>query len=181
MIPADKDRRCIDIDKDRIKGADAEERFCEIMRNNGYKAERLQPKAKQGAATKIIKGQRIVVGDVDVTHPKKGEFNAEVKSKYPSEYGAFGIEEYRVNHYINYEKLTGIPVIYVIEKTRDSKNEKEILINKRKWLWKSFRQLLKKPYKVYWGWTWISGEKKKAPIYYFSEEWFNDMEKEWWE
>ena len=37
-------RRCIDLDKDRLKGADAEERFCELMRNSGFKAERLQPK-----------------------------------------------------------------------------------------------------------------------------------------
>ncbi|MFZ0965687.1 MAG: hypothetical protein WAN82_03565 [Candidatus Bathyarchaeia archaeon] len=31
------------------------------------------------------------------------------------------------------------------------------------------------------GWTWISGEKKWAPIYYFSEEWFNNMKTDWWE
>jgi hypothetical protein len=177
----DNDKRCIDIDGNRDKGADAEERFCEIMRKKGYKVVRLQPKAKKSAATKIIKGQRIIVGDVDVTPPNKGEFNAEVKSKYPSDYGAYGIEEYRVNHYINYEKLTGIPVVYVIEKTQYSKNEPEIPIEERKWLWKSFRELLKKPYKSYEGWTWIGGEKKKAPIYYFKEEWFSNMKTDWWE
>jgi len=181
MIPADKDRRCLDIKGDRIKGADAEERFCEIMRSNDYKAERLQPKEKKGAAMKEVKGNKIVIGDVDITLPNGKVFNAEVKSKYPTKYGAYGIEEYRVNHYIKYEELAGIPVVYVIEKTRDSKNEKEIPIDKRKWLWKSFRELLKKPYKVYWGSTWISGEQKKARIYYFSEEWFNDMRKDWWE
>jgi hypothetical protein len=177
----DKDRRCIDIDGDRLKGADAEERFCEIMRNNGFKAVRLQPKAKKGAAIKIVQGKTIVIGDVDVTPPDNKVFNAEVKSKYPTEHGAYGIEEYRVMHYINYEKLTGIPVVYVIEKTRNSKKEKEIPIKERKWLWKSFRELLKKPYETYEGWTWISGERKKAPIYYFSEEWFNNMKTDWWE
>lgn len=176
------DRRCINLDEDRLKGADAEERFCRIMRKNGYKAVRLQPKAREGAATKIIKNERIVVGDVDVML-SNGEmiFNAEVKSKYPTRFGDYGIEEYRVNHYMRYEKLTGIPVVYVIEKTKNKKNEKEIPIEKRKWFWKSFRELLKKPFKKYQGWTWISGKKKLAPIYYFKEQWFNDMEKEWWE
>ena len=174
-------RRCIDLDKDRLKGADAEERFCELMRNSGFKAERLQPKQKRGAAIKIVNGQRIVVGDVDVTLPNNEVFNAELKSKYPNRFGAYGMEEYRVEHYINYEKLTGIPVVYVIEKTKNSKNEKEIPIKKRRWLWKSFRKLLKKPYKTYNGWTWIGGQKKWAPIYYFDEEWFNDMETDWWE
>lgn len=175
------DKRCIDLQGDRLKGADAEERFCELMRNNGFKAVRLQPTQKRGAAIKVVKGQRIVVGDVDVTLPKEEVFNAEVKSKYPNKYGAYGIEEYRVEHYKNYEKLTGIPVVYVIEKTRNSKNDEEIPINRRRWLWKSFTELLKKPYKTYEGLTWISGQKKLAPIYYFDEEWFNDMEIAWWE
>lgn len=91
------------------------------------------------------------------------------------------MEEYRVNHYRRYEELTGIPVVYVIEKTKSRKNERELPIEKRKWLWKSFRELLKKPYKAFNGWTWISEEKKWAPIYYFKEECFNDMESEWWE
>jgi hypothetical protein len=177
----DKDRRCIDIDGDRLKGADAEERFCEIMRNNDFKAVRLQPKAKEGAAIKLVQGQRIVVGDVDVTLPNNEVFNAEIKSKYPSKYGAYGIEEYRVKHYMNYEKLTSIPVVYVIEKTKNFKNDKEIPVKERKWVWKSFRELLKKPFKIYEGWTWISGEKKWTPIYYFSEEWFNNMKTDWWE
>lgn len=181
MIPADKDRRCIDIKGDRIKGADAEERFCEIMRSNGYKAERLQPKAKKGAAIKIIKGQRIVVGDVDVTHPSKKEFNAEIKSKYPTPNGTYGMEEYRIKHYVDYEKLAGIPVVYVIEKTKNSKYEKAIPVEKREWLWRSFKELLKKPYTSSEGWTYISGEKKWANIFYFSEEWFNNMRKDWWE
>ncbi len=85
--------RCIDLDKDRLKGADAEERFCELMRNNGFKAVRLQPKQKRGVATKIVNGQRIVVGDVDVTLPNNDVFNAEVKSKYPTQFGVYGIEE----------------------------------------------------------------------------------------
>jgi len=177
----DKDRRCINIDEDRLKGADAEERFCEIMRDNSFKAVRLQPQAKEGAAIKIVNGKIIVVGDVDVTLPSDEVFNAEVKSKYPHEYGGYGMEEYRVNHYINYEKLTGIPVVYVIEKTCNSKYEKEKPVKERMWLWKSFRELLKKPYKTYNGWTWISGMKAWAPIYYFSEEWFNNMKTDWWE
>jgi hypothetical protein len=180
-VMGNSDRRCINLKKDRLKGADAEERFCELMRINGFKAERLQPKAEKGAATKIVEGRRIVVGDVDITLPNGEVFNAEVKSKYPNRFGAYGIEEYRVKHYINYEKLTGIPVVYVIEKTKNSRNEKEIPIEKRQWLWKSFRELLKKPYKIYEGWTWISGQKKWAPIYYFKEEWFNNMETDWWE
>jgi hypothetical protein len=176
------DRRCINLDKDRLKGADAEERFCEIMRNNDYEAERLQPKAKRGAAIKMINHERVVVGDVDDKSPK-GElvFNAEVKSKYPHKYGGYGMEEYRVKHYVRYEELTGIPFVYVVEKTRNKKEEKEIPVEERKWFWKSFRQLLKKPYKTYKGWTWIGGQKKWAPIYYFKEEWFNEMETEWWE
>ena len=181
LLVKSSDRRCIDLIRDRLKGADAEERFCELMRNNNFKAVRLQPKQKKGAAIKIVKGHRIVVGDVDVTLPNNEVFNAEIKSKYPHKYGGYGMEEYRVKHYINYEKLTGIPVVYVIEKTRNSKNEKEIPIKKRQWLWKSFRELLKKPYKIYEGWTWINEEKKWAPIYYFAEEWFNDMETDWWE
>jgi len=58
------DRRCINLNTDRLKGADAEERFCEIMRNSGYEAERLQPKAKKGAAIKMINNERIVVGEL---------------------------------------------------------------------------------------------------------------------
>jgi len=181
MMVRNTDRRCLDLRKDRLKGADAEERFCEIMRNNGFKATRLQPLTKKGAAIKTVNGQKIVVGDVDVTLPNEEVFNAEVKSTYPNEYGAYGKEEYRVNHYINYEKLTGIPVVLVIEKTRDSKGAKEIPIEKRKWLWKSFRELLKKPYRTYPGPTYIKGEKKVAPIRYFDESWFNDMETDWWE
>jgi len=175
------DRRCIDLARDRLKGADAEERFCELMRKNGFKANRLQPKQEKGAATKTVKGKRIVVGDVDVSLPNGEIFNAEVKSKYPSQFGAYGIEQYRVEHYRDYEKLSGIPVVYVIEKTKNSKNETVIPIEQREWLWKSFRDLLKKPYKVYEGWTWIGGKKKKAPIYYFEEEWFNNIETDWWE
>jgi len=181
IIPADKDRRCIDIKGDRIKGADAEERFCGIMRDNGYKAVRLQPKANKGAAIKTIKGQTVVVGDVDVTLPDNEVFNAEIKSTYPSKGGAYGKEEYRVKHYMNYEKLAGIPVVLVIEKTRNSRNGKIIPVQERKWLWKSFRELLKMPYKVSTGPTWISGEEKIAPICYFKEEWFSDMRKDWWE
>jgi len=181
FMVSNSDRRCINLDKDRLKGADAEERFCAIMRDSGYEAERLQPKAKRGAAIKVINNERIVVGDVDVSHNGKLTFNAELKSKYPDKYGDYGMEEYRVNHYKRYEELTGIPVVYVIEKTKNKKNEKDLPIEERKWLWKSFRELLKKPYKTFNGWTWISGEKKWAPIYYFKEEWFNDMESEWWE
>lgn len=181
MIPADRDRRCLDIKGDRIKGADAEERFCGIMQDNGYTAERLQPTAKKGAAIKIINGQRIVVGDVDVTPPDNEVFNAEIKSTYPSKDGAYGKEEYRVKHYVNYEKLTGIPVVLVIEKTRNFRNGKLIPVEERKWLWKSFRQLLKMPYKVSSGSTYIDGVKKIAPICYFSEEWFNNMRTDWWE
>lgn len=181
FMVTNSDRRCINLDKDRLKGADAEERFCEIMRNNGLQSVRLQPKAKSGAAIKIVKNERIVIGDVDVKLPNGQIFNAEVKSKYPNVYGDYGIEEYRVKHYVRFEELTGIPVIYVIEKTKNKKNEEEIPIEERKWFWRSFRELLKKPYKIYNGWTWIGGEKKWAPIYYFKEEWFNDMENEWWE
>jgi len=130
----------------------------------------------------IIKGQRIVVGDVDVTLPDNEVFNAEVKSTYPSKDGAYGKEEYRVKHYINYEKLTGIPVVLVIEKTRNFKNGKLIPVEERKWLWKSFRELLKYPYKTSPGLTWIDAPQKKIlPICHFKEEWFNDMRKDWWE
>jgi hypothetical protein len=82
---------------------------------------------------------------------------------------------------MNYEKLTGIPVVFVIEKTKNFKNDEEISVKERKWLWKSFRELLTKSFKISEGWTWISGEKKWAPIYYFSEEWFNNMKTDWWE
>jgi hypothetical protein len=164
-----------------LKGADAEERFCQLMRNCGYKAVRLQPKAKIGAATKIVKGERIVVGDVDVEASEKEIFNAEVKSKYPSKFGDYGIEEYRVNHYVRYWELTGIPVVYVIEKTKNSKNEEDLPIEKRRWLWRSFPVLLGQPYKIFNGLTWMDGQKKTAPIYYFKEQWFNDMETDWWE
>lgn len=49
---------------------------------------------------------------------------------------------------MNYEKLTGIPVFFVIEKTKNFKNDEEIPVKERKWLWKSFRELLKKSFKI---------------------------------
>lgn len=173
-------RRCRDLRKDRLKGAEAEERFCEIMRSIGYEAERLQPRAKERAATKEIRGERIVIGDVDVKTPSGEVFNVEVKSKYPNRFGSYGMEEYRIDHYMRYEKLTEIPVIYAIEKTGDSE-DKKLPIEKRKWFWKSFRALLKYPYKTFRGLTWMDSGKKKVPICYFKEEWFNDMETDWWE
>jgi len=173
------DRRCLDLRKDRLKGAAAEERFCEIMRNSGFEAERLQPKATERAATKIVKDEQIVVGDVDVRTPDGEIFNVEVKSKYPNRFGSYGMEEYRIDHYKKYEKLTDIPVIYAIEKTGDSKDE-ILPIENRKWFWRSFRALLKNPYKTFWGLTWMDSGKKRVPICYFKEEWFNDMEEKWW-
>jgi len=175
------DDRCKDLGGDRRKGSDAEERFCKHMRNRKLIPTRLQPKAKYGAAVKIIRDEKIVIGDVDVENPITGEiFNAEIKSKYPTFAGEYGIEEYRMNHYLRYEELTGIPVVYVIEKTKSSKHEKIQTPNERVWLWRSFKELSQKPLRVAEGWSWVGGERTLVKILYLKEEWFVDMSKEWW-
>ena len=175
------DDRCKDLGRDRRRGSDAEERFCKHMHNMGLIPTRLQPKAKSGAAIKIIHGERIVIGDVDVENPTTGKvFNAEVKSKYPTATGEYGIEEYRVNHYLRYEELTGIPVVYVIEKTRFSKHTKALSIDERTWLWRSFRELLQNSFRAAEGWSWVGGERILVKILYFKEEWFAKMPHELW-
>lgn len=107
----------------------------------------------------------IVLGDIFVISPINEVFIVEIKEKYPNKYESFGLEEYRLKHYLDFEKITGIPVIYAIKDTYEN----------GRWYWNNFKELLLFKPKQFPGYSWVGGVKQRVEIYYFKKIWFRPI------
>lgn len=159
--PVEKER----LEEDREKGEITEREFCKLMQRHGCFTHRFQ-KGYPKAAVLECGDEYILLPDVWVVPEAKPYFFAEVKGKYPSRYRTYGLERYRVDSLIKIADLTGTPVLYTINDTRD-----------KKWYWNDLKALMKQPYKVFWSKTYVAGETKKLPVCYFQKEWFIETEK----
>jgi len=158
-------RQCTNLSEDRLKGAKAEIEICDVLKNHGYDTIRLQYYSIDKAASIRNGEELIVLGDVFVISPTNELFVIEVKEKYPNKYGSYGLEEYRLNHYLSFERLTKIPVIYAIKDTQDN----------GKWYWNTFKDLLLMQPKQFPGDSWVDGNKEKVNIVYFKKIWFKSL------
>lgn len=158
-------RQCTDLDGDRRKGAKAEEEFCNLLEKYDYDTLRLQYFTKVNAASIIVNNKVIVLGDIFVISPINEVFIVEIKEKYPNKYDSYGLEEYRLKHYLDFEKITGIPVIYAIKDTYES----------GRWYWNNFKELLLFKPKQFPGHSWVGGVKQRVEIYYFKKIWFRPI------
>lgn len=159
--PVKKER----LEEDRKKGERAEHKFCQLMQNYGCFTYRFQ-KGYPKAAVLERNDKYIILPDVWIIPENRPPFFAEVKAKYPSKYGAYGLERYRVDSLIRILNLTGVAILYTIYDTRD-----------KQWYWNDLKRLLEKPYKEFRSRTYADGEVKKLPTCYFQKAWFIEAEK----
>ena len=160
--PIEKER----LNEDREKGRKREITFCGLMQKYKcftYRFQEGHPKA----AVLECQDKYILLPDVWVVREDGQNFFAEVKEKYPTKYGDYGLEEYRVFSLIKISDLTKTPVLYVIYDTRD-----------REWYCANIKTLISKAYKNFWSKTYVCGEVKKLPVYYFQKAWFKEIEKD---
>ena len=158
-------RQCTNLSEDRKIGAKAEIEICDILKTQNFDTIRLQYYSIEKAAS-IRKGEELIVlGDIFVISPNNELFVIEVKEKYPNKYESYGLEEYRLNHYLNFERLTNIPVIYAIKDTHEN----------GKWYWNTFNELLIFQPKRFPGYSWVNGNKEKVDIVYFKKIWFKPV------
>jgi len=158
-------KQCTNLNEDRKKGAKAEIEFCKLLMKKGYDTLRLQYFSKEQAASINLNGNKNVLGDIFVISPNHEIFVVEVKEKYPNKFDSYGLEEYRLKHYIEFQKYLKIPVIYAIKDTKDS-NE---------WYWNCFDNLMVFNPRSFLGDSWVNGSKQKVKIYYFKKNWFIPM------
>jgi len=154
------------LEEDRKRGEKTEHEFCELMQKYGCFTHRFQ-KGYPKSAVLERGSEYIILPDMWVVAERNHPYFAEVKGKYPSRYGAYGLERYRVDSLIKISDLTGITVLYVIYDTKDNE-----------WYWNDIKMLMKQPYKEFWSQTYVAGEVKRLPTCYFQKEWFIKAEKD---
>lgn len=154
------------LEEDRKRGKQTELEFCKLMQKHGCFTYRFQ-KGYPKAAVFERNNEYIILPDVWIVLETSTSFFAEVKGKYPSKYGAYGLEKYRVESLNKISGLTGFDVLYAIYDTRD-----------KVWYWSSLKNLTKQPYKEFWSKTYVAGEVKRLPTCYFQKAWFIEIEKD---
>ena len=153
------------LETNRREGKQTEKRFCRLLQRHDcftYRFQKGYPKAAvlQGA------DEYVILPDVWIVPMSyKNQCFAEVKGKYPSKYETYGLEKYRVDSLLRISDLTGVRILYAIYDTRD-----------KKWYWNDLHRLMKKPYKEYWSRTYVNGQVKMLPTYYFLKKWFINVE-----
>jgi|GEM_PF-4460279 len=129
-----------DRQRDRKKGAKAEYLFKNLLENYGYRVE-----LTQKGLDRAYKIHDYVGGDAFIYKPIA---HVEIKRKYPTYDGYFGIELYRLSDYLKIQKLLGIPVYYVInvyaEKEKGLNNIKKFDLKNNSWIFERFDILWEK-------------------------------------
>ena len=98
-----------DRQRDRKKGTKAEYLFKNLLEDYGYRVE-----LTQKGLDRAYKIQGYIGGDAFIYYNDKPIAHVEIKQKYPTYDGYFGIELYRLSDYLKIQKSLGIPVYYVI-------------------------------------------------------------------
>ncbi|MBD3193177.1 MAG: hypothetical protein GF308_21265 [Candidatus Heimdallarchaeota archaeon] len=160
--------QCEDLSRDRRKGEKAEIEFCQLMKDNDFDTVRLQAFTKGRAASLEHQDNHIVLADIFLIAPNNNILLAEIKEKYPNKYNSYGLEEYRLNHYLEFQKITGIPVMYAIKDVHDE----------GKWFWNNLDSLIEYGPKKFMGSSWVDGREQRVLIYYFQKTWFKEILKD---
>jgi hypothetical protein len=152
------------LEEDRKKGIEAEVNFCKLLQKYDCFTYRFQ-KGYNKAAVLERGDEYIILPDVWVIPLNNDDFFCEVKSKYPSRYGSYGLEEYRILSLLRISAVTKRKVLYAVYDTID-----------QIWYWKNLKTLENMPYKRYRSETYVDGSVKRLPVHYYQKAWFKQIE-----
>jgi len=151
------------LEADRKKGTAIEIDFCKLMQSFNCFTYRFQ-KGYDKVAVLEKDSEYIILPDIWVIPPDDEDFFCEVKSKYPSRHGAYGLEEYRVSSLLKIVTITKKKVLYVIYDTTD-----------KTWYWQNLSTLENMAYRRFWSQTYVDGSVKRLPVHYYQKKWFNPI------
>ena len=171
-------RQCRDLETDRKNGANAERRFIAWCTERGYATHALQIGRSKSAAIGL-EGKRLIAPDVVIWHPTRGCMLHEIKRKYPTYHGLFGLEEYRFQ---SLYALSGImDVWYTIylhadtekaQRNIDRANKKyDMHLSAGVWLTANITNLVP-PDKRKTGTSWRNSQRSEEMIYYWTPKQF---------
>lgn len=166
-------RQCTNLKEDRRRGKQAELDFIRLCNRFGKASHGFQIGRGQSATIRIG-GQQVIAPDVCVWSAKRGASLHEVKRKYPTADGMFGLEEYRFDALKTLDALASVWYTVLLhadsDKARHNLEEVSISSGRRytpgMWLTASVSSL-RKPSKERTGYSWRGGEKTKCNIYYW--------------
>jgi hypothetical protein len=131
-----------DRQRDRKKGTEAEYSFKNLLENYGYRVQ-----LTQEGLNKAYKIQGYIGGDAFVYYNDKPIAHVEIKQKYPTYDGYFGIELYRLSDYLKIQELLNVPVYYVINVSagneRGMRNIRRYNLKNNSWIFERFDILWK--------------------------------------
>lgn len=162
---------CTDNSGDRKAGEAAERAFCVLALKRGRSVTAHQIK-HQGPAIAIawIGGQykRFVLPDITVWDD--GSQHHEIKHKYATQNGEYGLEEYRFESLLWFAERTGRPVYYTIHdwKVAGATSKADPIEQSiEHWICCPTDVLARQRSESRFGPSWVNGEKKMVPILYW--------------
>lgn len=162
------DRRCQDLDDDRLKGKEAEEEFMRLCQTLGYAAHGFQH-GRDNSAVIQLRGEDVIAPDVSVWGD--GNSTHEIKRKYPTYHGNIGLEEYRLESLLQLAECAEVYYTLLMHGDYDKAEEQVCDCDLRPGDWLTCHiEDLGPPTKSRTGTTWRNGERTQAEILFWPVE-----------
>jgi hypothetical protein len=174
---------CEDNAGDRRVGQAAEEAFCRLMLEWGRSITAHQIR-RTGAAVATVQVGNQTKNYVlpDVTLWDDGSQHHEIKHKYATPGGKYGLEKYRFEDLIWFAERTGRPVYYTIHDWKNAgatKSSDPIANNITDWITCNVERLAEQLDELWEGPSYVNGVKARVPIYYWPSALWMPLWKLW--
>lgn len=154
---ATEEKHCADNPSDRCRGAAVELQFAKLLAGRGRAITAAHREVIGALSLRCGSLANSSHGDIAFINAREEKVLAEIKGKYPTKSGHYGLECYRIDGLQETKKRDGYDVIaYVIWNTRCAR-----------WFYADLEALLELGYEVREGKSYFGGEVIKCKIAYF--------------
>ena len=170
---------CGNVKNDRALGELWESNFCQLL-PEGCVCDLHQKDRTSSAVLRVVELESIDRGitspDVTVYWGSSVVSHHEIKHKNPTQYGCFGLEEYRVKSLLEFMQLSGQDVYYTIHDHALSDGRYGKVNDIRHWFTRSLSVLLKDVQGKCCSPSYRNGKKTDELIYYWDRSQFAALE-----